>query len=60
LENNLWNRLQSCILTSATLSISNTFDYVKSILNLENFEFYSFDSDFDYKKQAMLFIPTDI
>jgi Rad3-related DNA helicase len=42
------------------LSISNSFDYIKNILNLDDFEFYSFDSDFDYKEQAMLFIPTDI
>ena len=56
----LWNKLNSCILTSATLQIAWKFDYFKKILNLDDFEFYSFESDFDYSKQAMLFIPTNI
>jgi ATP-dependent DNA helicase DinG len=60
LKNNLWDELDSCILTSATLSISNSFDYIKKIINLEDFSFHLLDSDFDYKKQAMLFIPKDI
>ena len=57
---NLWNKLNSCILTSATLQIGWNFDYFKKILFLDNFEFSSFESDFDYKKQATLFIPTDL
>jgi len=47
-------------MTSATLQISDSFDYFKKILFLDNFIFYSFDSDFDYKKQATLFIPNDL
>jgi ATP-dependent DNA helicase DinG len=60
LRDNLWNKLKSCILTSATLQIWWKFDYFKTLLFLEDFNFYSFESDFDYKKQATLFIPTDI
>ncbi len=60
LYKNLWKNLNSCLLTSATLSIWWSFDYVKNILKLDDFWFYSFDSDFDYSKQATLFIPTDI
>lgn len=60
LYNNLWWKLDSCLLTSATLSIWNSFDYIKNIIKLDNFEFYTFESDFDYKKQATLFIPTDL
>lgn len=60
LYKNLWNKLDSCLLTSATLSIWNKFDYVKNIMSLDWFDFYSFSSDFDYKNQATLFIPTDI
>jgi Rad3-related DNA helicase len=30
------------------------------MLYLDNFEFFSFDSDFDYAKQSMLFIPSNI
>jgi len=60
LRDNLWNKLSSCILTSATLQIWWKFDYFKTLLFLDDFNFHSFESDFDYKKQATLFIPTDI
>lgn len=60
LMENLWNKLKTCVLTSATLQIWWKFDYFKTLLFLDNFNFYSFESDFDYKKQATLFIPTDI
>ena len=60
LNKNLWSRLDSCVLTSATLSIWWSFDYVKNIFNLDSFVFHSLESDFDYKKQSTLFIPTDI
>lgn len=57
---NLWDKLNSCVLTSATLQIWKSFDYFKKILFLDDFNFHSFESDFDYKKQATLFIPTDL
>lgn len=60
LNKNLWLRLDSCILTSATLSIGWSFDYIKNIFNLNSFSFHSLESDFDYKKQSTLFIPTDM
>ncbi len=60
LNNNLWDRLESVVLTSATLQINWSFDYFKKLLFLDNFDFYLFESDFDYKKQATLFIPTDL
>lgn len=60
LIDNLWKNVKSCVLTSATLKIWWNFDYFKKILLLDDFLFYSFESDFDYKKQATLFIPTDL
>ena len=60
LDESLWNNLNSCILTSATLQIWWKFDYFKKMLFLDNFDFYSFESDFDYSEQAMMFIPTNI
>ena len=59
LKNNFWDKISTCVLTSATLSINNSFDYLKNILNLEWFDFLKFYSDFDYKSQSTLFIPTD-
>lgn len=60
LKKNFWDNVSSCILTSATLSINNSFNYIKNILKLDEFDFLKFSSDFDYKKQATLFIPNDL
>lgn len=60
LENNLYKNLNSLILTSATLKIWDSFDYFKQLLHLNDFNFYAFESDFNYNKQATLFIPTDL
>ncbi len=60
LQKNLFEKLNSCILTSATLRIWDSFDYIKNILHLDDFEFEVFESDFDYSKQALLFIPNDL
>lgn len=60
LKNYLWDKVDSIVLTSATLQINGTFDYIKNILYLENFECKSLESDFDYSRQALLFIPNDL
>ena len=60
LEKNIYSKLDSCLLTSATLSINNDFSYIKNILSLEKFDFTRLDSDFDYKKQALVYIPNDL
>ena len=56
----LWTGLQWVILTSATLQISGSFNYLEKILHLKEFDYHIFESDFDYKKQATLFVPTDL
>lgn len=60
LNEKLWNDIDSVVLTSATLQISWKFDYIKNILHLSDFEFHLFESDFDYSKQATLFVPSDL
>lgn len=60
LKENLFDKLSVCIFTSATLKINDSFEYIKNILSIEDFDFYSLDSDFDYSKQALLFIPNDL
>ncbi len=60
LKENLWDKLESAVLTSATLKTWDNFDYIKSIISLDDFKFYELDTDFDYKKQALLFMPNDI
>ncbi len=60
LEKKLWNSLHSCVLTSATLKIGESFDYINRMLHLEDFSFEELESDFDYSQQALLFIPDDL
>jgi ATP-dependent DNA helicase DinG len=60
LDEVLWNKLNSCVLTSATLQIWWNFNYFKKMLFLDDFDFHIFESDFDYSRQSMLFIPTNI
>jgi Rad3-related DNA helicase len=60
LLSNLYDNINSILLTSATLTIWGNFDYFKKLLALDKFEFTIFESDFDYKKQSTLFIPNDL
>lgn len=60
LKNIMWDKIDSVALTSATLKINDNFSYINNVLNLEDFEFESLESDFDYSRQALLFIPNDL
>ena len=60
LEKNLWNTLSSLVLTSATLKTKWNFDYVTNMYSLNDFDFHELETDFDYSKQALLFVPNDI
>lgn len=60
LEQKLWNTLDSVVLTSATLQMEGDFSYITESLNLNSFEKMSLESDFDYSRQALLYIPDDL
>ena len=60
LEKNLWSKLNSCIVTSATLCIDLDFSYIRNILHLHDFEECLLESDFDYSKQMLIYIPNDL
>ena len=60
LRANFWDYLNNCFLLSATLSIASNFDYIKKSLHLDGFEFMEYKTDFDYKNQAILYIPKDL
>lgn len=60
LKQNLWSTLDCGILTSATFKIGESFSFIENTLWLENFKTYELMSDFDYSKQALVFIPSDI
>ena len=60
LQEKLWNSLESVVLTSATLQMEDDFTYIKNMLELQDFETLLLPSDFNYEKQALLFIPQDL
>ena len=50
----------SVIFTSATLSSQQSFRYYCDRLGLEGIDSASFDSPFDYQKQALLYLPSHL
>jgi len=50
----------SVFFTSATLSSQKSFDYYCDRLGLAGIECASFDSPFDYAKQALLYLPSHL
>lgn len=51
------NDFRCVLFTSATLSSNHSFDYFTHRLGIEDFNTASYDSPFDYRSQAMLFLP---
>jgi len=57
LHENLWRQVDAAVLTSATLSNSGTFKYLKTRLGLPDCCEVIEDSPFDFQNQCMLYIP---
>ena len=51
---------RSVFFTSATLSSQQSFAYYRGRLGLEDIECATFDSPFDYPRQAMLYLPRNL
>lgn len=63
LKQKLYSRADTVLMTSATLAVNNNFDFQKANIGLEGNERLSeliVESPFDFKKQALLLIPSDI
>jgi len=60
LKTHLWEKIDTAVLTSATLQIDDSYGYVEEMLSLKDFDFYTLETDFNYKQQSLLFIPTDL
>jgi DNA polymerase-3 subunit epsilon/ATP-dependent DNA helicase DinG len=60
LEQNLFSKLETVILTSATLRTANNFSYIRERLELEDAEELTVGSPFDYANSTLLCLPTDI
>ena len=57
LSERLFNRVETAILTSATLAVSGNFDYAAKRLGLENARTLIVPTHFDYAQQALLYVP---
>ena len=53
----LFTRFRSVVLTSATLAVDGSFDYVKGRLGVRDSEAVRVPSEFDYARQALLYLP---
>jgi ATP-dependent DNA helicase DinG len=56
-RNVLLDRFASAVLTSATLTVDGAFTYVRSRLGVERGEEIRLPSEFDYRRQAILYLP---
>lgn len=57
---NIFRENNSCILTSATLTVSNSFNYFKKRLGAEIAGDIQLPTQFDFYRQVKLFIPKNI
>ncbi|MHB1000378.1 MAG: ATP-dependent DNA helicase [Armatimonadota bacterium] len=57
LPDSLWSQVSSAILTSATITGSGGFSYLKSRLGLADCDELIEDSPFDFQKQCLLYVP---
>ena len=53
----LFDRMRATVLTSATLAVDGSFDYVKGRLGVRKAEELRVASEFDYGSQALLYLP---
>ncbi len=53
----LLDRMQATVLTSATLSVAGSFEYVRHRLGVRDAEEITLPSEFRYQEQAILYLP---
>ena len=53
----LIDKMKATVLTSATLAVDGTFDYVKGRLGIRRPRELRLESEFDYRQQAVLYLP---
>ena len=60
LEDALYSKKETVIMTSATLSVSGSFDHISQRLGFSNSERVSLGSPFDFYQSALLYVPRDM
>jgi ATP-dependent DNA helicase DinG len=53
----LLDRVKTTVLTSATLSVDHTFDYIRARLGVGEAEELRLPSEYDFTRQAILYLP---
>ena len=56
----LWSKLDTAVLTSATLAVGGGFEYIRQRLGLDHARESVVPSHFDYETQAILYVPPDL
>jgi ATP-dependent DNA helicase DinG len=57
LRESLFERVPACVLTSATLTIAESFGYFRQRIGMEVGRELTLSSEFDVRSQAMLYVP---
>ncbi len=59
LQEKLFDKVETCVLTSATLSTNGSFNFIRDRLGLDQSKTETFmaESSFDHEKQAILYLP---
>ncbi len=60
LAERLFNVVDTVVLTSATLAVAGTFEFAQKRLGLESARSLIAPSNFDYQKQALLYVPQSL
>ena len=63
LKENLWEKFSSVVLTSATMTVNKSFDYIRDRLGLDRtfkVKELQYESPFNYRQQVRLGIATDL
>src|SRR2546426_7699345 len=60
LRERLFERVETVVLTSATLAVGGTFDFLKRRLGIVNAKEKILESHFDYPSQALLYTPLNL
>ena len=60
MERYLWHEKSSIILTSATLTTNNEFEYIRNRLNADEADELVLGSPFDYENSTLLYLVNDI
>jgi DNA polymerase-3 subunit epsilon/ATP-dependent DNA helicase DinG len=60
LRANLFDQKATTVLASATLTVDGDFEFVKSRIGLEAPDELQLDSPFDYRQQALVYVPNDL